>query len=240
GLESTDPDAKTKDKLIGNTANAIRAGIDAKSDWIEIDIRITEGRRLVVFHVEEIEFRTDGEGNVAALTLEELQGVAVSVKPTEKILTLEQVFTQFHSEGQRWIFDIKAEEISVEFLDWLDQSGLSKEQVILFGDYELLLDYKDSVYTLGYTTLFDDNYLNVLFNPSQIIANCEDLNCKYLVLNMVFAKKSLVDLAKAKGIEVWVYGSDDITDLENMRKIGISGFIVDDPATVLDYFETER
>ncbi|PHS08948.1 MAG: hypothetical protein COA78_12395, partial [Blastopirellula sp.] len=169
-------------EIIGNTANTIQAGIDAKADWIEIDIRLSEDGHLVVFHDDEISVRTNGEGLVAGLKLEDLQSVEVHVTPSEKILSLEEAFTRFHSPQQRWIFDIKAEEdISKEFLAWLNQSGLSKDQVILFGDYDLLLKYKNSDhnpgYTLGYTTLFDDNYLNVLFNPSQIIANCEDLNC---------------------------------------------------------------
>ena len=57
GLSSTDPEKESEEQLIGNTATAIQAGIDAKADWIEIDIRLSEDGHLVVFHDEEIEIQ---------------------------------------------------------------------------------------------------------------------------------------------------------------------------------------
>jgi hypothetical protein len=156
------------------------------------------------------------------------------------------VFSHFHSEQRKWIFDIKAAGIQKEVLGWIESKvstgDLLDDQFVLFGRHDVLLDYKESGYNRGYTVTWGDeegleNRLRVLFTPSRIINRCETLGCHLLVLPTIFANQSLVDAARSKGVSVWIYGSDDKLDHEYFAGRCISGLIVDDPEKAMNCFE---
>ena len=84
--------------LIGNTATAIRRAIDAGVDWIEINIRASADRELVVFHDESLNLKTSGTGKIQDLSKEDIQKAQLLVDPPESILTLEETFVRFHSK----------------------------------------------------------------------------------------------------------------------------------------------
>lgn len=216
--------------LIGNTANAIHQAVDAGVNWIEIDIRASSDGRLVVFHDETIDLKTTGTGAVSDLDLSQLQAADVLVDPTEKILSLDEVFARFHAPGRKWVLDIKATGIKNLVLSWVAEH-LSKENVTLFGTYEVLQEYKDGGYSLGYTAIWKnaDNRLRVLFEPSAIIRRCEMMDCDYLVLPVIFANPVLINEARARQIDVWVYGTDNELDLRYLAGSGVTGFIIDRP-----------
>ena len=226
GLAST----KKKGLVVGNTCNAIQAAVDAGVDWIEIDIRRSADGQLVVFHDETIDLKTSGAGAVSELDLGQLQSVDVLADPVEKILSLEEAFAKFHSPDRKWVLDIKAIGLKDQVLAWVNEN-LSTGQVILFGTWEVLQEYRGCGYSLGYTAIWKNpgNRLRVLFWPSQIIRRCESLGCDYLVLPVIFCNQSLVDEAAARRIEVWVYGTDDQRDLLHLAGRGIGGFITDHP-----------
>ena len=223
------------DLTIGNTRTAIAKGIRDGVDWIEIDIRASSDDRLVVFHDETLDKKTNGTGNVASTSLAELLTVEVNVEPPEYIPSLEDLFEEFRSENTKWILDIKAEGIQELVLKWLDGKialgELSRDQFIIFGVYDVLSDYKDAGYSIGYTAIWGNfaNRLRVLFRQSQIISRCRSLDCDYLVLPAIFANRSLIESARAEGFEVWTYGVVDEREFKYLANSGVSGFIVDQP-----------
>lgn len=227
--------------VIGNTTTAIERAIAANVDWIEIDIRRSRDNHLVVFHDAILDDKTDLSGEVANLDLDTLKSAQVLVDPPEQILTLDELFSQFHPRQKRWVFDIKDTGLSIQFLHWLqDQhsTDLNKDQVVLFGTYEVLSEYRNTDYKLGYTLVWKDrsNLLRVLFSPASIISRCKEIDCDYLVLPIFFASDSLVQLAKQNGIDVWMYGSDDAEDHKQAVQRGITGLIVDRPYEAMKQF----
>ena len=231
--------------FIGNTAAAIQGGINAGVDWIEIDLRKSADNHLVVFHDECIDLRTTGEGKIHKLSLAAIQEVEVLVDPPEGILTLDEMFDRFHLEKRKWIFDIKAIGIHKEVIAWIKEKiaegTLSKDQFILFGMHDVLIDYTESGYNLGYTATWGEellgNKLEVLFTPSRIIARCEKLGSRLLVIPTIFASQSLVETAQSKGLDVWIYGSDNELDHKHFAGRGIKGLIVDNPKDAMKCFE---
>lgn len=226
--------------FIGNTATAIQRGIDAKVDWLEIDIRMSKDSHLVVFHDESINHKTDEGGKVADLEYAELEEAKVGIAK-EKILELSKVFEDFHSQERQWIFDIKTTGIEkqvTEFLDAQLEKGLSTKQVILFGSYEVMQEYKDSKFARGFTFLWSTpgNAARALFMPGQVLERCKRLGCDYLVLPIIFASDSLIERAKKKDLKVWVYGSDDKGDLVDLSRRGVTGLIVDLPEKAVGHF----
>ena len=49
---------------IGNSSQAIQRAIDSGVDWIEIDLRATQDSKLILFHDESINLKTNGSGRV--------------------------------------------------------------------------------------------------------------------------------------------------------------------------------
>jgi len=227
-LRSTNPKATSQDRLIGNTRNAIQAAIDEKVDWIEIDIRVSKDRELVVFHDPEIDAKTNQTGKVEKMTFRELQACDILVDPPEQILSLKQVFKEFHSDQRRWILDIKVDGISGDVLACLDAARIPKEQVTIFGDHSVLLAYRNQGYRLGYTTLYR-THRSVVFSSSKVLQRCHDNGYEFLVVPVVFVTPQFVARANANGIEVWSYDSDDPRDLKYCVGCGVTGLIVDFP-----------
>ena len=223
GLKPTDGGG-----FIGNTMEAIRIGIDANADWIEIDVRQSRDGVLMVFHDENVGRNTNGEGKFDQFRRDELQALKVMVDPVERIATLEDVFLQFSSRGVQFILDIKIRNIRDDLLP-LVKKYFSEDQIILFGVYEVLQEYVGSGYALGYTALWSEGWSKYrsTFGHSFIIQRCDRLECDYLILPAIFLNQSLIDDAKSRGLAVWTYGSDDERDWSHSTRRGITGLIVD-------------
>lgn len=230
----------TNDLLIGNTGSAIQLAIDAGAEWIEIDIRRSSDGHLVVFHDETIDLKTTGVGKVAALTLDQLQAVEVLTDPAERILTLNEVFETYHAGDRKWILDIKARGIRDQLLEWIEHK-IPKDQIILFGRFDILQEYASSDYAMGYTAIsqHSTDRLKMILAPSSLIQRCELLDCDYLVLPVGHASRSLVASATERHIEVWVYGTDDESDIRHLTGSGVRGFIIDRPQSTIPLFASD-
>ena len=77
---------------------AFRAAIDAGADMCELDVQLSRDGAIVVIHDDSVERTTDGKGEVAELTLEELKRLDAGAKfksgpfKDARIPTLDEVF----------------------------------------------------------------------------------------------------------------------------------------------------
>ncbi len=236
GLESTDPQADKANAVIGNTQRAIELAI-AQVDWIEIDIRQAHSGELIVFHDEDVQAKTTRRepGLVSDLSLSALKQVDLLVNPPEKILTLDEVFQQFHSVDRKWILDVKTDGLEKKLTAWISEN-LEKEQFILLGTYEVLKAYQDSGYTLAYVASWRTSRWLGLWRPGEIIRRCGELRCDYLVIPIILADPDLIRAARSRGVSVWVYGTENAQDWDDAQRLGTDGLIVDHPAKAVKHF----
>ena len=80
-----------------NTMAAFRYAIDVGADWLEMDVQRTQDGVLVVIHDETVDRTTDGTGNVADLTLEQLH--ALDAGNGEQVPTFEEVILLAQESG---------------------------------------------------------------------------------------------------------------------------------------------
>jgi len=234
GLIATDGNG-----LIGNTKRAIRRGIDANADWIELDIRQSKDGILMVFHDETVDRTTNSKGKLDSYRQAELQSLQLKVDPVETIATLEEVFQEFSSDGVHFILDIKVRGIRGRLLA-LVKKYFSQDQIILFGVYDVLQEYAGCGYKMGYTALWSEgwNKYRLPFEHSFIVKRCNQLGCHYLILPTIFLNQSLIDDSRAEGLEVWTYGSENKQDWNDCAHRGITGLIVDHPEVAVQAFRS--
>ncbi|MFN3192848.1 MAG: glycerophosphodiester phosphodiesterase [Aureliella sp.] len=238
GLESLD--WKQNGLLIGNTRAAIKAALE-HADWIEIDVRKTADSppNLVCFHDAELDKKTDGSGVVSEKELDDLKKLTTQVPHfeggPERILTLEEVLAEFDSTDRQWIIDIKSEGISDQVLELLSRYDLTPDRVILFGDHEVLQQYRNTKFPRGYTALAA-THPNMLYSHSSVLQRCSDESYDYLVVPTVFVTLELGADCAARNISLWSYDSNDVRDLEYVVNCGVRGLIVDKPQDIKHHF----
>jgi glycerophosphoryl diester phosphodiesterase len=230
GLKSTDGKGP-----IGNTPTAIRHAIEAGVDWIEIDVRQSADGILVVFHDPTLKrVTTDGVGSVSEKTWRELQALEVKVDPPETISSFDHILDTFDSPQRRWAIDIKQAGIRSQLIQALHKHHLTKDRVILFGQSAIIREYQDSQYPLAYIAAWGEgtNKFRFLLGHSFIVDRCVEFgdDLQYLVLPRIFHKRALVtDVKHAKpGIQVWTYGSENLTEWNQDISRGADGLIIDD------------
>src|SRR5436190_24151617 len=66
-----------------NTMAAYKAALDAGADFIETDVRTTSDGRLVIMHDGSVDRCTDGHGDVASMTFEQIRKLDAGAKWAE-------------------------------------------------------------------------------------------------------------------------------------------------------------
>ena len=85
-----------------NTLSAFRGAIDAGADMCELDVQLTRDGAVTVIHDETVNRTTDGNGEVADLTLAEIKELDAGARfkdgaiRDERIPTLDEVFAATH------------------------------------------------------------------------------------------------------------------------------------------------
>ena len=83
---------------------AYRAALEAGADFIETDVRTTSDGKLVIMHDGSVDRRTNGHGDVAKMTLDEIRRLDAGIKSGEQfgwhqVPTFEDVL-EFAAEDQ--------------------------------------------------------------------------------------------------------------------------------------------
>lgn len=248
GLESTKGDL-----LIGNTRSAIDVAIEADVDWIEVDVRRTQDGHFVLFHDDTLNAKTNVDGQIELMQLNELASVELLLPDDENrnILLLEEVLAEYQAShpNLNWILDLKlgktnstkdgqaermreASCFRAELPRLLDRLGITNHRITIFGDAEIIQAFSDTKFNLGYTLLFA-SHKDLPLSQEDVFDHVVKNGHAILVVPIVFVTASLVENAKEKNLQVWSYDSNDIRDLRYCLACGVSGLIVDNPDAVI-------
>ena len=125
-----------------NTAPAIEACIERGYEWVEIDVRLTRDGKHVVFHDGMVDGKTDGQGAVSALTLDEIKKLDAGSKFSadfagERVLTFSELLRLAKERINIYVDckDIDPKLLVTEILD----AGMEC-QVAVFDDPDVLVE----------------------------------------------------------------------------------------------------
>ena len=223
-----------------NTIKSIQSAIDKGATMIEVDVRWCKDG-WILFHDETAKSLANSSGGelIANMDLEAIRKLQGSVEfENERIVFFETALSEFQSNNIVWLVDIKDTGSTDELLSILRKFDVREGQskFLLLARYEVIEQYKDSGFPLGYCAGFSKewNAAKFLFGHSFILKNSEalgqDLQC--VVLPSPFLRTELIADAHSRGLEVWGYSVrkewDDAKEHQAWLAKGVDGLIVDD------------
>jgi len=111
-----------------NTLRSFERAIELKADMIELDVRYSLDRHLVVLHDAKVDRTTDGTGLVALKTLSELK--ELDAGKGEQIPTLEEVL-EFGIGRTKFVIELKENGVEDKVVDLINKNNLLEDVFII-------------------------------------------------------------------------------------------------------------
>ncbi len=207
-----------------NTVPAFRAAVGAGFHCIELDVRLTADREVVVLHDAGIERTTDGNGRVADMKYDELRSYDTGEGPIPR---LDDVFTELHDWRGHWNIEIKAWQATRAALDLCHHHDIhGRMQVSSLDPRALAAAHKhDPDIPRG---------LIVLGPPDDMdIAEAHEHACDWMNLDHDYLDEALVKRLLDEGFRVGAWTVNDPARARQLVEWGVE-CIITDTSDVLD------
>jgi glycerophosphoryl diester phosphodiesterase len=201
-----------------NTLRSFKKAVEMGVDAVELDVRKTKDRQLVVIHDADVKKTTDGKGLVSELTLKELK--EFSAEKGEKIPTLKEAL-DFLDKKAKILIELKETDVEKQVLAVVREKGLQKNVIIVSFMEE----------TLGKVRKLDKEVETGLIyvkhkNP---IKAALDLEASYLLPLYRFTHTANVKKAHENGLKVIVWTINKPEEVIEYVKKGVDGIASDKP-----------
>ena len=206
-----------------NTLTAFRLAGEQGADAVEFDVRITADGHLVVIHDPSLARTTDGEGEIAALTLEEIRRADAGVRrgPAfrgERVPTLEEVLGVARD---RLLVDIelKVTGIEAQVVEHLARVEMTAAALVTSFLEEAIVATRraERGVAVGLLQQWPD------------ASRVNELGADVYLPHVRVLSAEIVQFCRARGVRVipWTVRSED--DARAALRHGVDGLIADDP-----------
>ena len=211
-----------------NTIAAIENAISLGVPYIEIDIRRSSDRKLVLIHDSDVNRTTNGIGKIAELTLNELKSLDAGSKfslefKEERIPTLNETLDVVQTSQSKLVIEVKSPDsypgIEEDLIQLLHQKAIQEQVIVISFDHEFVSKLKRDQPDLKVGLL----YFSYPAFPNQSV--------EYVAVHWLtaFITPWRIGQLKSQGFKIWVWtvNSSWIQDL--ILSLGVDGIITDRP-----------
>jgi len=212
-----------------NTLASIQKALDLKVDGIEIDVFKCKSGEIVVFHDDELDRLTDGEGLIEDKTYDELQ--QVTVKGDHKIPLLKDVLNLVN--GQCLVnIELKgsntANAVSKIVNMYLEFDMFAEEDIIVSSfNWEELEAFHKKNKNVAVGILTDENQ-----DPMEALPLAKKLKAKTIHAEGGTITETIVKNFKKRGYKVVAWFEKEPKSLKKITDLKIHGIITDRPDKV--------
>lgn len=216
-----------------NSLPGFQAVKDEGYEGVELDVRVTRDKEIVVFHDIRLERLTEtGRGMVRTKTLEELRRLRLKCDLTvAHIPTLSEVFEIFQRSGVLINIEIKSEmplrgRIEERVLDVIYRHGLQRHTIISSFNPLVIRKVQKLDGTMRTGFIYEKRLPN--FNQrlaKGLIVSSWHPNFKGLTARIVSKGRDL-------GCQIFPWTVNEDKDIERMLALGVDGIITDYPNRV--------
>ena len=210
-----------------NTLSAFRAAIDARADMCELDVQLTRDGAVVVIHDETVDRTTDGEGEVAALTLEEIQRLDAGAKfkggkvKGERIPTLDEVFAA--TSGKCGLnIELKGGGVEAQVAAIMQARNAFADSIVSSFDWDCLKKIQTLHFNIRIALLAEEKPVDLMMNAVAMRAHA--INPRW---DMVTA--DLCKAAHERGLKVYTWTIDADARMRALAEYGVDGIMTNYP-----------
>lgn len=220
-----------------NTLPALQAAIDLGMDYAELDIRTTADNKLVLMHDPTVDRMTNGHGEVAKMTLEELRKLNAGAKfgpqfADTKIPTFEEVLRLAH--GHIGIYVHVKSVAPQALIDILEHEGMLESVVIFCEDQT----YHRQIHALRP----DIKVMPEAVDRKTIEAAIAELHPKVIAFEAADFHDDLIALAKQAGAAIYVDRFDEVDNAAGYQGAidrGADGIQTNRPEDLMNFLRSK-
>lgn len=210
-----------------NTLSSFRKALELGANGIELDLRITKDKKIVIFHDKLIDKKSNGTGKLKDYTYEELKtldfGSWFDKKyEGEHIVLFEDFAKEFLSKDLTFSIELKVLGIEKEVLDVINKYKKHDNIYISSFEFEALKNIRkidNSVKISWLVDRIDNDKISELLsiNGNQICPNASNIS------------KSDIELVRGKGLSIRLWGVSNEEIMEKVYTLDIDGMTVNFP-----------
>jgi len=208
-----------------NTTRAFKRAMDLGVDFIELDVRMSRDKKLVVIHDDKVDRTTNGNGYVRDLTFEEIR--KLDAGKGEKIPSLEEAIDLLKKGKQRIAIEIKEPDTLEGILMIVKEEGLSNKVIIVSFWHNVLKTIKEIEPEIKTGAIF-------VGRPVDAVSIAKAAQSELLCLKHKYIDKEVVVECHKNDIGVNAWVVDEIEDIEKMKELGVDIISSDHPDRVLE------
>ena len=203
-----------------NTLRAIKRAFECDADTVEIDVRLSSDRELVVIHDDTLERTTNGFGKVRDKTLNQLR--ALDAGNGEMIQTLSEVLSLVKQLGIALVIELKERDTEAQVVREIGKAGLERNVIISSFFHSSLLTIKELAPNLKTGVILSSL-------PVFPVTVARDAEADVIFQRYPRLNKAYVEEALRNEIEIYAWTINTTEDFAEARALGVSGIVTDNP-----------
>jgi glycerophosphoryl diester phosphodiesterase len=210
-----------------NTLSAFRAAIGAGADMCELDVQLTRDGYVVVIHDDTVERTTDGKGEVAELTLEELKRLDAGARfkggvlMGERIPTLDEVFSA--TSGKCGLnIELKAGGVEQQVAQIMQARNAFSDSIVSSFDWEYLKNIQQLHFNIRIALLAEEKPIDLMTKAVAMRAHA--INPRWDMVT-----PDLCKAAHERGLKVYTWTVDADARMRALAECGVDGIMTNYP-----------
>ncbi|MFQ5737859.1 MAG: glycerophosphodiester phosphodiesterase [Acidobacteriota bacterium] len=218
-----------------NTLAAFRRAVQLNVDLVELDVRFSRDRRVIVIHDETVQRTTTGHGAVAEMTLNDLRQLDCGSWfdqrfKGERIPTLEEVIAVVRPTPVQLLIEIKdrpapPEGFETLILETLGRNGMQSRAILQSFDLRAVKELKQIEPSVAAAALLDRR-------SSDPVGEALEAGAETLAIKWKLLRPEIVEEAHRRGVQVYVWTVNKPKDIGRMRDFGVDGIISNYPQRI--------
>ena len=220
-----------------NTLASVRAALEARPDFIEVDVHLSADGEVVVIHDADLERTTSGRGPVSEHSLAQLRGLDAGrwfgeEFAGEPLPTLREVWAAAGEEA-RLAVELKGEGTGAVVGRWARGLTSARPTFLSFRVEELRA--LGAQFPEAELRLLSAEPLSEPTPAASLASVAAELGCVGVSVRGPECSARSVEEVHERGLEVWVWTVDEPAEWGRLLAVGVEGLVTNTPLALSEF-----
>lgn len=213
-----------------NTMQSFKQAFKEGADGIELDVRLTNDKKIIVIHDETVDRTTNGTGLVKELTFKEINRLTIDKKL--RIPSLEEVVKFFGND--KWLnIEIKEPRFEKQLIDLLNDLQITQKIIISSFFVKVIQNLNKT--SSEFSTAFLFNYRIEDFKSLKDEKNINAIHPHQKLIN-----QELIAEARKNKLQIRAWTVDNPKIAIQLAKFGVEGIITNVPKKIINKLKSNN